>query len=60
MNVTHKNLEEVWNRLLELHPEKEDRRIIARELDAMLDELLWDDFFGTEGQNDPRGDRRDL
>jgi len=29
------------------------------ELDMMLDELLGQDFFGTEGQNDPRGDHRD-
>lgn len=30
----------------------------ARAVDKMLDELLGDDFFGTEGQCDPRGDRR--
>ena len=29
------------------------------EFDAMLDKLLAEDFFGTEGQNDPRGDRRE-
>ena len=28
-------------------------------VDHMLDELLGEDFFGTEGQLDPRGDRRD-
>ena len=28
-------------------------------VDHMLDELLGGDFFGTEGQLDPRGDRRD-
>jgi hypothetical protein len=27
-------------------------------VDKMLDELLGEDFFGTEGQRDPRGDRR--
>lgn len=33
--------------------------IIAEELNVMLDNLLNDDFFGTEGQCDPRGDHRD-
>lgn len=27
--------------------------------DKILDDLLADDFFGTEGQNDPRGDHRE-
>jgi hypothetical protein len=27
--------------------------------DDMLDRLLDEDYFGTEGQCDPRGDRRD-
>lgn len=35
----------------------ETRRWFARELNAFLDEL--GDFFGTEGQLDPRGDQRD-
>jgi len=26
--------------------------------DRMLDSLLGEDYFGTEGQSDPRGDRR--
>ena len=37
----------------------EDARVIAEEVNKMLDELLEDDFFGTEGQIDPRGDHRD-
>lgn len=28
-------------------------------LEEMLDDLHGTDFFGTEGQNDPRGDFRD-
>jgi hypothetical protein len=28
-------------------------------LDSVLDSLLAEDFFGTEGQLDPRGDHRD-
>lgn len=34
------------------------RRIAAKSLNEMLDSLMEDDFFGTEGQCDPRGDRR--
>lgn len=30
----------------------------TRAVDKMLDESLGGDFFGTEGQRDPRGDRR--
>lgn len=35
-----------------------DRKVIADELNSMLDELGADDVFGTERQNDPRGDPR--
>lgn len=31
---------------------------IFEAFDGLLDELANDDYFGTEGQNDPRGDRR--
>lgn len=31
----------------------------AEAINPLLDELLNDDFFGTEGQADPRGDHRD-
>lgn len=37
----------------------DDRKEVASELNIMLDELLNQDFFGTEGQLDPRGDHRD-
>lgn len=30
-----------------------------KSLDAWLDEQLSNDAFGTDGQNDPRGDHRD-
>lgn len=33
---------------------------LTESLEAMLDDLLSDDMFGTEGQTDPRGDRRNL
>lgn len=39
-------------------PYKERVRV-AKWLNDSLDEMLEDDFFGTEGQCDPRGDHRD-
>lgn len=35
-----------------------DRNIILTRWNAVLNELRDDDFFGTEGQCDPRGDPR--
>lgn len=32
---------------------------VGERLTDFLDDMLDDDVFGTEGQNDPRGDRRD-
>jgi hypothetical protein len=52
-------MQPVWKRLMEMASEDEhDERIIAAEFNRMLDTLLGEDFFGTEGQNDPRGDHR--
>jgi len=39
--------------------EKYDREAWVESFDTMLDDLLSDDFFGTEGQLDPRGDHRE-
>ena len=36
----------------------EDGKVWCDELNKLCDELLGDDFFGTEGQLDPRGDHR--
>lgn len=38
---------------------KAEREPFVRVLDKILDGLLAEDFFGTEGQNDPRGDHRE-
>lgn len=43
--------------LIDAH--KRDAKILIRAINNMLDELLSEDFFGTEGQLDPRGDWRD-
>jgi len=57
---TVKTMCEVWARLMEqASKDKQREKIIAEEFNSMLDTLLCDDFFGTEGQNDPRGDHRD-
>lgn len=37
----------------------EEKKEWVRWLNLGLDELLHEDFFGTEGQLDPRGDQRD-
>ena len=38
---------------------KDEKKFWIEELNKWLDELRDNDFFGTEGQNDPRGDNRD-
>lgn len=35
------------------------KKVWADSLEEMLNDLQNDDFFGTEGQTDPRGDQRD-
>lgn len=34
------------------------RRVWAGDINAMFDRAVTEDAFGTEGQNDPRGDHR--
>lgn len=38
---------------------KETVKEFSNVFNDWLDHMLWDDFFGTEGQLDPRGDRRE-
>lgn len=59
MNATQRNATKVLERLIDLVKENEDdAKVISEYLELMLDELHQDDFFGTEGQIDPRGDFR--
>jgi hypothetical protein len=59
MTVTTKNLDKVLANIAAMAKgSKEDGKVLIEALNRMLDELLGDDFFGTEGQLDPRGDRR--
>ena len=54
------NMNKVWHNLMDYaKQDKHNIVIIAEAFNQMLDDLLGDDFFGTEGQCDPRGDHRD-
>ena len=48
----------VLQRLLSYCEGEDDAEALAECLDCMLDDLRSQDFFGTEGQCDPRGDSR--
>lgn len=59
--ITKKNFGAVMDKIKE-HFDGSDRESKSFWCDAMnemLDSLLADDFFGTEGQCDVRGDQRD-
>ena len=62
MKTTKKNYKEVLNNFINYLGEQEDDylEIFLQDIDDMLDKILADDGFGTEGQCDPRGDRRDI
>lgn len=53
---------EVLNRIISTVEEVDDEDVLeywASDIDCMLDEMASNDFFGTEGQRDPRGDGRE-
>jgi flagellar motor component MotA len=58
--VTIKNFETVLDNMKELfkNSEKGDKQVMVNDLNEMLDMQRDNDFFGTEGQSDPRGDNR--
>lgn len=53
--VTPKN---VFPVLVKLAKMAENDENLCGDIDAFLDAILEEDGFGTEGQLDPRGDRR--
>lgn len=58
--MTVNNVDEVFRNIKEMiSKDKRDAKIIINAMNNMLDDLLSEDFFGTEGQLDPRGDWRD-
>lgn len=55
----YKRLAKTLSRIMEASKEDEDLvDLYADSLDNMLDELRFNDQFGSEGQCDPRGDFR--
>lgn len=59
--ISEEKLKELLNCLLVWAEEvdEDDCEVMYRLLEEHVDHLLCCDFFGTEGQNDPRGDRRE-
>lgn len=50
----------VLDRMIDLINEDEEyAELFSDYLDDMLEDLLYHNIFGTEGQSDPRGDGRD-
>lgn len=60
--ATIKNFKQVTLNMIEMF-EKQDNKQCKKfwvdSLNNMLDDMMSEDFFGTEGQCDPRGDNRD-
>lgn len=60
MNMIQKRVIKVLERMIEqTSKDVDDAKLYAEILEDQLTSLQHDDFFGTEGQNDPRGDMRD-
>ena len=59
-NATKKNFNQVLDTIKRdfKNADNECQRHWVNELNKLLNNLLDNDFFGTEGQNDPRGDQR--
>ena len=59
--TTLKNFHKVLDNIKQQfdHSDKEQKQVWVDEINNTLDNLLAEDFFGTEGQLDPRGDQRD-
>ena len=60
MNIKQQRVVKVLERISEMVKNDEDcADDFVDILDRLLDKLHQNDFFGTEGQADPRGDFRD-
>ena len=58
--ITQKNAQEVFNKLVDfLKANDRCAKEFYKDFNEFLDKRLQMDFFGTEGQCDPRGDHRD-
>jgi aromatic ring hydroxylase len=59
MNECQRNVLKVLERIQKQVVENEDdAAVYAEEFETMLNNLAENDFFGTEGSTDPRGDQR--
>jgi hypothetical protein len=52
-------MRKVFDKLMTYAKENDQENFVSESFNAMLDTMRDDDFFGTEGQSDPRGDNRD-
>lgn len=60
MQTQQKRVVRVLERMIDLAVDDFDTAdLFSDKLDALLDDLAEDDFFGTEQQLDPRGDGRE-
>lgn len=60
MNKRQQRVTKVLGNMIKLVREDEEyANMFSEGLEPLLDDYLSDDAFGTEGQNDPRGDMRD-
>ena len=60
MNYTQSSVALVLTRMIDMCIEDADYAdLFFDELEQMLSGMLGMDMFGTEGQDDPRGDQRD-
>ena len=55
--LTQRNAKQVLDKVLAMPAA--DRKVVLEAWTTALDDLRSEDFFGTEGQNDPRGDGRE-
>lgn len=60
MNRTQERVEKVLTRMIKMSNGDEDyAQWFSEDLEKILENMLNEDAFGTEGQADPRGDGRD-
>jgi hypothetical protein len=59
--VTIKNYKKVLENMQKLFEkaDEDEKQVMCEDLNVLLDNQLHNDFFGTEGQMDPRGDQRE-
>ena len=59
--LTRERLDQVWKDFVDFAEQIDGGlKLVAKMLDDYLDELGSEDYFGTEGQCDPRGDARNI